>query len=442
MMKRFLVTRRSVLFSLAGLAMTALLTLWGCGGSGSTGSGNYPDPSPTTTKAPAIIGAETLKQWINEGKLNAPFGSSDRVVVVSPATAAEWTTKGHIPGAVRWSDTELAMNRIEGLALAANMMPTGAFMDSVVQRLGIDGKTTIVISLPKNSASIFNQSLLYWDLRYWGFSRDRIKILNAGDDAWEVAYGSTALSTSATEKYTASTYSVSQNVVLKDVVRYSIGEMMGTVDSIIADPTLKNSWQIVDVRGFATSPYLTNAFRMSSAMQFFTRLDAGDGVTRNYMYPDKATLETRLATIAVKDGASDVFMSPTKKTIVMCGSSTSASPSFVLFDAVLGVAEGNIMMYDGSASQWNIYSNARLTGAFPSATTAQKNAWAFDNATNPRAQGAMPVSTDYSAFSVTPVLPPSHADMNQIESADKAFMKPATSTSGGSSGGGSTPGGC
>ncbi len=427
---------RVLIAALLGTVMIAALSLWGCGNSGTS---SYSDPSATTTKSAAIITAATLKQWIDEGKLNAPLGSKDRVVVVSQSTVADWTAKGHIPGAVRLDTTETGKDRIEGLALAATMMPDGATMDVIVQRLGIDANTTIVFSLPKNS-SIYNQSVPFWNFRYWGFSRDRLKILNGGDDAWDVA--GLALATDAVEKFTASTYSVSKNTALKDMVRYSIGEMIQKVDAIIADPALKNTWQVIDVRGPAITPYLTNALRLQSATMYLTRLN-GDA-TKNFVYPDKATFETRLATLSIKDGAADVFASAAKKTVVMCGSSISASPSFVLFDAVLNVPEGDITMYDGSSSQWNNYSSERLLLAYPSASAAQRDAWSFNTAVNPRAQGVMATTalTVWSAFS--PVLGPTNADMNQIETADKAYIVPVTpgTGGGGSTGGGSTPGGC
>ena len=436
-----LMSRRSFLLGVVGVMMSTMLSLWGCGGGG-TSSYNQPI---TTTSSPAIIDATTLKRWIDEGKLNAPLGSKDRVVVVSPSTVADWTSKGHIPGAVRWDTTELAMTRVEGLATATNMMPTGAMMDGIIQRLGIDGNTTIVVSLPKND-TLYYQSLIFWDLRYWGFARNRIKILNAGDDAWEVA--GFALSTDATDKYTPSTYSVAQNGTLKDVVRYSIGEMIGTIDALIKTPELKDTWQMVDVRGFTETPYITNALRMENYTQFFIRLNNGDGVTRNFMYPDKATLESRFATMAVKDGDENAYLSATKKTVVMCAASTSASPSFVLFDAVLNMAEGNIMMFDGSAYQWNLYSTARLTAKYPNATIDQIRLWAFDNTTNPRAQGTMPVTFtgtfDYLSvnlwYEAAPVYAPSATQMNQIETTDKAYMSVPTSAPGSTTG--SAPSGC
>jgi 3-mercaptopyruvate sulfurtransferase SseA len=452
---------RVLMAALLGTVMVAALTLWGCGTKG------YDDVAAersaaeaaavTTTKSPAIIDATTLKGWIDEGKLNAAFGSKDRVVVVSYSTLADWTAKGHIPGAVRLdrNKTEVAKDRIEGLALATTMMPDGAMMDGIIQRLGIDSNTTIVVSLPKASGGDVNyQAVAFWNFRYWGFSRDRLKILNGGDDAWEVA--GLTLATDAVEKYTASTYSVSKNTALKDVVRYSITEMIGTVDALIATPALKDTWQMIDVRGTTITPYLTNALRSANNVWFMNGKHVNDETTRNYVYPSKETAIALLASTAVTDGANPAaYVSPTKKTVVMCGSSTNAAPSFVLFDAVLNVPEGDIAMYDGSSSQWNVYNTKRLIVAYPSnvATAVQINAWTFNQytslanpnaATKNRAQGSFASYVNSTVNFFSAILAPTNPDMNQIENIDKAYIKPAatTGTAPGTSTGGGTPGGC
>ena len=168
-----------------------------------------------------------------------------------------------------------------------------------------------------------------------------------------------------------------------------------------------------------------------------------------------------MAALDVVDGTNlTARVSPTKKTICMCGSSTSASPTFVMYDAVLNVPEGDIAMYDGSSSQWNNYNTARLLAAYPNtiATAAQRNAWTFNLYTSPvnpnaltknRAQGTFTSSMTSALAGIwaifSPVLPSTHPDMNQIENIDRAYIKPAattgTTTTGGSSGG-STGGGC
>jgi 3-mercaptopyruvate sulfurtransferase SseA len=456
MMKGFLMTRRNMLFSLVGMLMTAMLTIWGCGGGGSS----YSDPVTTTKTSSAFISAATLKQWIDEGKLNAPVGSADRVVVVSTSSLANWTdaVKGHISGAVRLDPAEIAITRVEGLGAVSKMVPDGASMDVLVKRLGIDANTTIVLTIPKNG-TITDQSVTYFDFRYWGFPRERIKILNGGDDAWDVA--GYALSTDATEKYAASTYSVSQNAALKDVVRYSLSEIFAKVDELIATPALLDTWQLIDVRGFTTKPYITNAIRLSGYTMYLTRLDANNDGTpdadRNYIYPDKATFEAKLAdgtvypvrnstsVLADVEGTDGAHISPTKKTVVMCGTSTTASPNFVLFDAVLALPEGDIAMYDGSSTQWNNYSRARLLLGYPDLPESLLSAWSFDNTVNPRSLGAAMATTAVTWSVLWPTVGPTDPLMNQIEEADRAYIQPAaTTTTGGSggTGGASEEGGC
>ncbi|MDD2898722.1 MAG: selenite/tellurite reduction operon rhodanese-like protein ExtH [Desulfuromonadaceae bacterium] len=444
--------------ALSGTVLLTALTLWGCGTKGYddiTAARNAAlDAAITTTKAPAIIDAATLKGWIDEGKLNAPAGSLDRVALVSVTTLKNYSTasKKHIPGAALFdSSSELYATREEGLGPVGSMVPSGAQIDAVIKKLGIDANTTIVLTIPKASTDSehYPQSRAYFTFRYWGFDRNRVKILNGGDDAWDIAaaadttYGPL---TKSAPVITPSTYSVAKNKAgLKDVLRYSVTELIARVDALIADSTQLNSWQMIEARGATTTPYITNAFRTKDptggtahAMMFLGDRVNGES-TRNRLYPSKADLVTRMATLPLLNGAENAFLSPDKKTIAMCGSAISASPSFVLFDAVLAVPEGQIMLYDGSSSQWNGYSNARIAAANPTATTAQIEAWAFDT----RIQGTLPttgsLATLLSGYALNA---PSSGLMNQIETADKAYMAPAAATGTTTSTGGSAGGGC
>jgi 3-mercaptopyruvate sulfurtransferase SseA len=447
MLQTLMNLRRTAPFA-AALALTALaLVTWSCGGSAGTTS--YSNPITTTKTDSAIIDAATLAKWTDEGKVNAPLGTADRVVAVSVATLANFTstTKKHIPDAVLFDyPNELTMTREEGLGPTIQMMLSGPRMDAIVQRLGIDGSTTIVLTIPRGSTDLetYQQSVAYWTFRYWGFSRDRVKLLNGGDDAWDVAGRPL---TDALLVPTPSTYTVSGNKVLKEVLRTSVGEMLAFVDSVNRDRGILNTWQMLDVRSFATSPYIANALRGSSAMQFLTDRVNGEA-TRNRLYPDRTTLVSRMASSPVLDGAAQAFLSPTKKMLVMCFTSTSASPTFVLFDAVLGVPEGDVTMYDASASQWNNYTVARIQAA--GASAAQAATWAFDVATpgtsSLRAIGAFPAAVPGENIFVPGnfLYSVSQSEANQLESADKAHMAATQggSTPGGGGGGGSTGGGC
>ena len=372
--------------------------------------------------------------------MNAPFGTADRVVIVSVATSATFTstTKKHIAEAVLLDyPNELTMTREEGLGPAGSMMLSGPRMDALVQKLGIDGATTVVLTIPRGSTDndTYQLSVAYWTFRYWGFSRERVKILNGGDDAWDVA--GQPLS-DAVLVPTPSKWSVTANKTLHDNVRMSVGEMIVFVDGLNRDKSLLSAWQMLDVRGLTISPYIANAYRGNGGFQFLTDRVNGEAA-RNRLYPDQATLVARMSSSPVADGSASAFLSPGKKTIVMCGSSTSASPSFVLFDAVLAVPEGSIAMYDGSSSQWNNYSVAKITAA--GATAAQAGSWAFDSGS--RAVGTLPAAVPGENAFVPGnfVYSPSQAEANQIEAADKAYMANTSGGSGGGGGGGGTTGG-
>lgn len=435
------------LVAVAALAAIALVA-GSCGGS--AGTTGYSNPITTTQTSSPIIDAQTLGRWTDEGKVNAPFGTADRVVVVSVATLANFTstTKKHIPDAVLLDyPNELTMTRTEGLGPAVTLMLSGPRMDALVQKLGIDASTTVVLTIPRGSSDFdaYQQSVTYWTFRYWGFSRDRVKILNGGDDAWDVAGRPL---TDALLVPTPSTFSVTANKTLKDNLRVSVREMIAFVDSVNRDRSILNTWQMLEVRGFGTSPYIANTYRGSSPMQFLTERVNGEA-GRNRLYPSRERLITLMASSPVLDGATQTFLSPTKKMLVMCGTSTSASPTFVLFDAVLGVPEGDVAMYDGSSSQWNNYSVAKIRQA--GATVAQANTWAFDAPTPGtsvlRAVGTLPAAVP----GENPFVPgnfiysPAQDEANQVETADRAYMaatQGGSAPGGGGGGGGSTGGGC
>ena len=445
MPRTHLISRRTVSFASIGALAAVALGAWSCGGS--AGTTGYTDPFATTRTPSAIIDAATLAQWTDEGRVGAPLGTAGRVVVISVSSQAAFTstTRKHIPDAFNLDyPSQLTMTREEGLGPSIQMMLSGPRMDALVQRLGIDAATTIVLTIPRASTDLetYQQSVAYWTFRYWGFARDRVKILNGGDDAWDVTGRPL---TDALLVPTPSSYSVSGNKLLKDVFRVSVGEMLAFVDSANRDRSILNTWQMLDVRGFATTPYIANAYRGTSAMQFLTDRVNGEA-TRNRLYPDQATLVSRMASSPVLDGATQVFLSPNKKMLVMCFTSTSASPSFVLFDAVLGVPEGDVMMYDASASQWNNYSLARIQAA--GASGAQAATWAFDAATPgtsaPRAIGTFPAGVP----GENPFVPgnfvyaPAQDEVNQVESADKAHMSQTGGKSTPGGGGGGSTGGC
>jgi 3-mercaptopyruvate sulfurtransferase SseA len=428
--------RQMMVWCAVAVVLVTFLVIWGCG------SSSYDDLN-TTTKTPVVIGAETLAGWMAEGKLNAPPGTTDRVVLLSVTTMANYTTstKLHIPGAQLLDQvSDIYKTRPEGISLALSMVPDGAQMDTVIRRIGIDDKTTIVFTCARNVGNPVYQTRAYYIFRYWGFPKERLKILNGGDDAWndKVVSDGYPVLTKATAAVQPSTYSVVRNVELKDILRYSIGDMITLVDNINRNPSLLSQWQIIDARGAANTPFIANAVRQTGG----AFLDQPVGQT--YRFPDKATLLTRFAatTAATAPDGTTVAIDPNKKTITYCNSGTACTIYFAIFDAVLGVPEGQIIVYGGSMSQWGSYASTRITTA---AGVEASGIWGTDAVTPgtiiPRTAGT---GTLTGTFVIDPylaiTLTPDQLEANQIILDDRRYFKSGAST--GSATGGSAGGGC
>ncbi|MBE0603639.1 MAG: hypothetical protein IH611_08425, partial [Deltaproteobacteria bacterium] len=200
-------------------ALVPYFTFWGCG------SGGYDEPSATA--ASTLLTPETLASWINSGKVNST--GYERVVLVDVTTPASYNA-GHIPGAQCLdSGTELMQTRIEGVAPSVNMVPEGSRMDALIQRLGIDANTTIVFT---SKTSILSATRAYFTFRYWGFPKERLKVLDGGYAAWTGALDNVV------PTVTPSTYSVRDLGALNAGLRASLGEMMAVAADTDADTVI------------------------------------------------------------------------------------------------------------------------------------------------------------------------------------------------------------
>jgi 3-mercaptopyruvate sulfurtransferase SseA len=441
MMKLSMLTRRSLQFGLAGILLTGALALVGCGGSGDSGKGNYPDPteSITTTKtANALIEPATLKQWFDEGKVNNESAALDRVVIVTVATAAQYGAQ-HIPGAqLLNSSTELLMTRLEGVGSIGTMVLDGPSIDSLIKRLCINANTTIVFVASKGQNSL-NATRAYFTFRYWGFPKERLKVLNGGENAWETAvtangWGASFAMTKDVPTVSPSTFSVKDLYVYNGSstanfgLRTSIGEMIGVVDRINSgaqglDPS---GVGILDVRGGNPSVYMRNA-----AVDDFAQYSlSGTGNTSTFK--PTAELIARLNGFGVTAAKS--------MTYVYCASGLRAAAPFFVLDGILG---WNVTMYDGSWNQWSAYASTATTNKVATAWQTDVNT---AGTTLSRTFGA--ITTAGTSVVVDPTSNAMYSAVNdrranQILNEDTAYF---TSSGGGSStpgdGGGGGGSGC
>ncbi len=333
---------------LLALAMGFVLSLASCG-KNPTG---YVDPfaSVTTTQTPtALIDVATLQAWMDQGKVNNALPSCrDKVVIVTVATPAQYAA-GHIPGSVLYnSSSDLTVGRMEAVAPLTSEVPDGAWMDGVIQKLGIDAYTTIVLT-GTTGQNFLNPSRAYFTFRYWGFPRARLKVLQGGEAAWTAA-GHTL--TTAVPSVKASTFSVRNlydgtGACLK--FRMPIGEMIDVVDRInlgTLDATSATGVRILDVRGGVdplVGPYVANA-KVDDYNQYYV-------TGQNATFKPLADMQARLATFGVT--------ATTRETYVYCASGHRASSVFFVLDGMLGWP---VRLYDGSSGQWLGYRTANNVG--------------------------------------------------------------------------------
>jgi thiosulfate/3-mercaptopyruvate sulfurtransferase len=202
----------------------------------SCGTTTYDTPIAPRTSA-TLIAPETLKTWVDSGIVNST--GFDKVVVLDVTSLATYTF-GHIPGALFVNSGEIAQTRTEGPATDITMVLDGAHIDSLVQKYGIDKNTTIVFTsgpapLPTSTPSagnVLNATRAYWIFRYWGFPKEKLKVLDGINFAWNALYGLTPGDPSTP---TPSTYSVKNNVQLRTDLRASLGVMINLAEGKVAN---------------------------------------------------------------------------------------------------------------------------------------------------------------------------------------------------------------
>lgn len=425
---------RIMLAGMLGVIALTMLTIWGCGGGGGSSydTPSLSGPAPVATRTDTgLVDAATLKGWLDAGLVNKAAGS-ERVVILEVTGNTANYAAGHIPGAISVNLTgELMANRVEGPAEFGQMVATGAQMDALIQRCGIDQNTTIVFTTSEaemNSNTLWNLTRGYTTFRYWGFPKDRLKVLNGGNKAWIAAgYGVTAV----VPTITASTYCVTPlntNRVKADL-RASLADMIAAVRA-------GNSLYI-DGRSDGVPGSTTDLLEGSKYVVFEGAVTGGNG----YAYANLVDAATKLfkdpAVISADMTAKGIDL--TKNTIyALCRAGNIASVLFFYFDGYLyNDGSKNIVWYDGSWGQWGLMSdNAANGGKLPAGS-----AWATDSLSTPANYNALvPRTVVDITYRLDGSVSHATATANQIEDADKAYLSPVTSSGGGAGGGGG--GGC
>ncbi len=446
MSEKMMKKSRVLIAALLVTVMVAALTLSGCGTDG------YDDPnaSITTTKtASALIEPATLKQWMDEGKVNSSDpAAKDRVVIVTVATPAQYAAQ-HIPGALLLdSGAELLMTRLEGVTAIGTMVIDGPTIDNIVKKLGINRNTTIVFAASKGQNAL-NPARAYFTFRYWGFPKERLKVLQGGENGWETAaaaevWPATYALNTTVPSVAPSTFTV-RNLYAGSTanfsLRTSIGEMISVVDKINGGTLATGAAgvSILDERG----GNIGNIYIANAGVDDFAQY-ALTGTGNTSTYKPASDLAARLATFGVSASKSMNYL--------YCASGVRASSVFFVLDGILGWP---VTLYDGSWNQWsgytslapatNLVSAAWQTNVNTSTTVAFNRTFSAAAYTSPRSNPALP--TDIGAsLTIDPVSKAMFTTVtdpraNQILNEDKAYFTSGGTTAapsaGGASGGGS-----
>ena len=431
------------------MAFALALTFQGCGGGGGTSSYS----SPSTTSTGAVVDPATVKSWIDSGKVNGT--GYDRVVILDVSSQADYNT-GHIPDAQWLNPGNLYENRDEGVLTDINMVLDGPTMDALVQKYGIDGNTTIVFTSADDTVNQktgaenyfpwLSVGRAYWTFRYWGFPKDRLKVLNGLDAAYDNTYGLTA---NGTPPITPSTWSVKDNPSFRGDLRSSLMDMINFADgkdynTVVLDTrgedgdgydkTSSYSGDKHSTPGAWDPAHTSVAFEGhingAKALNTYFFYKVVKGTPKSYMALHSASA---MAKMLAENGVNS-----TQKIIVHCRTGVIAAGAFVAIDAVLG---WNVANYDGSWTQWGMLASTANCGPLdPSSPWRTDTPQRTQNLTfNEVAVGnctGIEDATDGGTYPVDSF----DTDLNRINEQDSAYFSSGSSSGSSSSGGGASLG--
>jgi 3-mercaptopyruvate sulfurtransferase SseA len=454
--------RQHLFVFLIGLALIAA----GCGG----GSSSYDEPDSTHT-ANVLIDAPTLKSWVDSGLVNNETGY-EKVVILDVDSQSNYRS-GHIPGAQCW-EGDSGDYRYDGPVYSYNMVLSGKRMDEKLQSYGIDENTTVVF------AGGTNPGRIYFMFRYWGFPKDKIKVLDGGKGAWvDAGYELSRVQPAISP----SNFSVKQLNFNPDE-RAALVEMMDAVETGWAVPlnTLPGNTNALNgTTGALEQPYDycstdKTYYDGTGYVEYDEKTCTGDRIDSKTINADKVIFQgtpfgAKHLSFAqfyvggnrhgymksaeeIKTLLMDVGIDGSKPIITYCRAGNAAAWGYLPIVAAL---DWDVMVYDGSWSQWGSLTNKTNVPHPDFTLPAELSEWATDVLTTGNDDGVTVELPMYNADAVEPnfieqpvfrildgVLTPDDSNANSIENEDREYWEAPSagavdSTSGGGSSGG---GGC
>jgi len=389
MIRRVFKHAKSHVFLFTAIVLSCFV-LTACGGGGGGGdSYDEPEAQPTTPITGQVdnvlIDAPTLKAWLDAGLVNSD--AFENVVILQPNSYSG----GHIAGTQEWTAPR-GIDRIDGPVLSGNMVLDGEAMDDAIQAAGIKAGSTIVLVPTGYPDTTTDRAYLMF--RYWGFPKEKIKVLNGGLPAWQ-AYGYDV--TEAASPVAASNFSVADLPGGPDFdARASLSEaIVGvTEETVVPYNTYANTSNVTTATITETLDGSYNGEAGDGGYVIFQGL-MFDGVTDNMLAGLRTTTTIEGTEVTVLKSADemrsflvdDLGVDLSKTIMTYCRAGNLASSGFAPIDIVLG-SEVDVMTYDGSWSQWGSLTTDETV--VPSAAYVLPDgysAWATDILTSDGAGG-------------------------------------------------------
>jgi 3-mercaptopyruvate sulfurtransferase SseA len=323
------------------------------------------------------------------------------------------------------------------------MVPDGEFMDAAIQERGIREGSTIVF-MGNNSERI------YFFFRYWGFPKEQLKVLNGGTSAWEAAgYDLTTVVPRVAE----SSFSVKDLPNGPDAdCRAALSEMIQMVanDSVVPFATFARTSDVtkalitdtVSEEDDGRSGYVIFQGRMAGLIQdeslFQSYLNGGSYNISTGLYNADGTYKSKADMVAYLNS---LGIDGSKPIATYCRAGNLAANGFTPMDVVLD--DWDIMLYDGSWSQWGSLTNYTDVPSADYALPTGYEEWATDVLTPTISYNADLGADIYKPDFFEAPKSPYDAEANTLEDEDYEYWSTPAESGGASgpvSGGGG--GGC
>jgi len=174
-LKSFLKKRRSRSMLLLASVFVMLLPLF------MSSCGDYDTAPERDPKINVLISAATLNDWVDpdKGYPGDQYGHN-RVVVLHVGAGY---SSGHVPGAYSVGSDDLkdfstGFTRSDGVSNIDSVVAIQSSIDKLIKKAGIDGGSIIVLTSNNSDADFKLLSRVYFNFRYWGFSRSKLRVLD------------------------------------------------------------------------------------------------------------------------------------------------------------------------------------------------------------------------------------------------------------------------